>query len=50
MTTGPLAGSTIGVAADRRADTQITLLAGHGADCLRHRGTTGDDPVGVTGS
>lgn len=31
---GPLAGYTIGVTADRRADEQMKLLAGRGAECL----------------
>ncbi len=31
---GPLAGYTVGVTADRRADEQIKLLAGRGAECL----------------
>lgn len=34
MTQGPLSGFTIGVTADRRADEQIKLLAGRGAECL----------------
>ena len=32
--TGPIAGYTIGVTADRRADEQIKLLVGRGAECL----------------
>jgi uroporphyrinogen-III synthase len=32
--TGPLEGYTIGVTADRRADEQMKLLAGRGAECL----------------
>ena len=31
---GPLAGYTIGVTADRRADEQMKLLTGRGAECL----------------
>jgi uroporphyrinogen-III synthase len=31
---GPLAGFTIGVTADRRADEQIKLLTGRGAECV----------------
>lgn len=34
MITGPLAGYTIGVTADRRADEQIKLLTGRGAECI----------------
>lgn len=34
MSTRPLDGYTIGVTADRRADEQMRLLAGRGADCL----------------
>ena len=34
MTRTPLAGFTIGVTADRRADEQIKLLEGRGASCL----------------
>ncbi len=34
MTIGPLAGFTIGVTADRRADEQMKLLSGRGAECL----------------
>lgn len=31
---GPLAGFTVGVTADRRADEQIKLLSGRGAECV----------------
>lgn len=34
MSSGPLSGYTIGVTADRRADEQMRLLAGRGAQCL----------------
>lgn len=34
MKTGPLEGYTIGVTADRRADEQMKLLSGRGAECL----------------
>jgi len=34
MATGPLAGFEIGITADRRADEQIKLLTGRGAECL----------------
>lgn len=34
MNAGPLAGFTIGVTADRRADEQMRLLAGRGAECV----------------
>ena len=34
MVTGPLAGFTIGVTADRRADEQVQLLEQRGATCL----------------
>lgn len=34
MRTGPLAGFEIGITADRRADEQIKLLTGRGAECL----------------
>ena len=46
MTTGPLAGYTIGVTADRRADEQMKLLAGRGADCL-HGPVIKTHPVGA---
>lgn len=34
MTVGPLSGFTIGVTADRRADEQMKLLSGRGAECV----------------
>lgn len=34
MSPGPLAGFTVGVTADRRADEQMKLLTGRGAECL----------------
>lgn len=35
MSLGPLSGFTIGVTADRRADEEVDLLVGSGAECLR---------------
>ena len=46
MTTGPLAGYTIGITADRRADEQMKLLAGRGAECL-HGPVIKTHPVGA---
>ena len=34
MPPGPLSGFEIGITADRRADEQIRLLTGRGAECL----------------
>jgi uroporphyrinogen-III synthase len=42
---GPLEGYTIGVTADRRADEQMKLLAGRGAECL-HGPVIKTHPVG----
>ena len=42
---GPLAGYTIGITADRRADEQMKLLAGRGAECL-HGPVIKTHPVG----
>ena len=50
MTTEPLAGSTIGVAADRRADEQIELLADHRSNRVHGPTSAADDPAAVTGS
>lgn len=50
MTTGPLADSKIGVTADRRADEQIELRAGHRSNRVHGPASTGDDAAGVTGS
>ena len=45
MNRGPLEGYTIGVTADRRADEQMKLLAGRGAECL-HGPVIKTHPVG----
>lgn len=45
MSTGPLDGYTIGVTADRRADEQIKLLTGRGAECL-HGPVIKTHPIG----
>lgn len=45
MSTRPLEGYTIGVTADRRADEQIKLLAGRGAECV-HGPVIKTHPVG----
>ena len=45
VTKGPLAGFTIGVTADRRADEQMKLLTGRGADCV-HGPVIKTHPVG----
>ena len=42
---GPLAGYTIGVTADRRADEQMKLLTGRGAECV-HGPVIKTHPVG----
>ena len=42
---GPLEGYTIGITADRRADEQMKLLAGRGAECL-HGPVIKTHPVG----
>ncbi len=46
MSTGPLAGYTIGITADRRADEQMKLLAGRGAECL-HGPVIKTHPIGA---
>jgi uroporphyrinogen-III synthase len=46
VTTGPLAGYTIGITADRRADEQMKLLAGRGAECV-HGPVIKTHPIGA---
>lgn len=45
MNRGPLEGYTIGVTADRRADEQMKLLTGRGAECL-HGPVIKTHPIG----